>query len=110
MRLISATARDQPLLPPLAPKQPSFQKLSTCGFNGQHFSKLCLSVNSSQHYSFTTTMLSRTLGGYGRNGVVAKRTVTTDAASAHADKDAVPEVCFFLPHDQLSQLDEVELP
>jgi hypothetical protein len=50
-------------------------------------------------------MLSRTLrtsraaplrvlsrGGYG----VTKRAVTTDAASAHADKDAVPEVCSFV--------------
>lgn len=32
-----------------------------------------------------------------------------DAASAHADKDAVPEVCFFFPNEQLSQLDQVEL-
>jgi len=55
-------------------------------------------------------MLSRTLrsqlggygakGGYGvralKGGYGARRAVTTDAASAHADKDAVPEVRFSL--------------
>lgn len=29
-----------------------------------------------------------------KNGLASRRSVTTDAASAHADKDAVPEVRF----------------
>lgn len=33
------------------------------------------------------------MGAMGQRQMLAKRTVTTDAASAHADKDAVPEVC-----------------
>jgi hypothetical protein len=56
-------------------------------------------------------MLSRTLRAQClrpalSRAAIAKRTVTTDAASAHADKDAVPEVCIFfllslLPMPQL---------